>query len=331
MKLVFPSAGMGTRLRPHTLVSSKTLIPVVGRPIIDHIIRPLLPLLSEMIFIVGNQNNSLRKYVFENYDKPVHFVHQPQREGLGHAISLAGEHIKNEPILIVLDDGILGLNPQDILNQSDSLIGVRSVENPSDFGIVELDEGETSVPRAIKCLVEKPRHPRSNLAIAGMYYIKKGRFLVDCLNHLIEKDIRGAMNEFQLTDGLQLMLERGEKIRALEIDWVDCGKIEALLNANRILLDRNDKPTKSIETKNALLIPPVWVGENTNLKDSVIGPYVSIGDYTEIVDSVVKDSIIDTRAKLSSSLVSRSVIGQSAQITGTFSKINIGPYSELKL
>ena len=184
-------------------------------------------------------------------------MHQEKQEGLGYAISQAGPYIDDGPILIVLDDGIFEFDPERVINSPDSLIGVRAVDNPNAFGIVEIDKSSPSSSLSISRLVEKPEVPPTNLAIAGMYYLKNGRLLIDCLDYLIENDLRGAKNEFQLTDGLQLMLERGEKMQAVEIDWIDCGKVDALLYANRTLLARNENQFSVAGTKDVIFIPPV--------------------------------------------------------------------------
>ena len=128
MKLIVPAAGIGTRLRPHTLALPKTLIPIAGKPVIDRLLEPLLPFLSEMIFIVGERSGLLQQHICQSYYKPVHFVHQEKQEGLGHAISQAGPYVDDEPILIVLDDGIFELDPERVINSPDSLIGVRAVD-----------------------------------------------------------------------------------------------------------------------------------------------------------------------------------------------------------
>ena len=130
---------------------------------------------------------------------------------------------------------------------------------------------------------------------------------------LIGNDLRGAKNEFQLTDGLQLMLERGEKMQAVEIDWIDCGKVDALLYANRTLLARNENQFSVAGTKDVIFIPPVWIGKNTNLKNSVIGPYVSVGDGVQITECIIKNSIIDANATLSASVFPDQLLASSQQ------------------
>ena len=127
---------------------------------------------------------------------PVHFVHQEKQEGLGHTISPAGTYVDDEPILIVLDAGIFELDPERVINSPDSLIDVRAVDNPSAFGIVEIDESSPSSSLSISRLVEKPEHPPTNLALAGMYYLKNGRSLIDCLDYLIGNDLRGLTTNF---------------------------------------------------------------------------------------------------------------------------------------
>ena len=126
------------------------------------------------------------------------------------------------------------------------------------------------------------------------------------------------------------MLKRGEKMQAVEIDWMDCGKVEALLNANRTLLARNGNQFSVAGTKDVIFIPPVWIGKNTNLKNSVIGPYVSVGDGVQITECIIKNSIIDANATLSASVFSRSIIGKFAAIIGRFGNFDASTYSTFR-
>ena len=207
MKVIIPTAGSGIRLRPHTFTFPKTLIHVAGRPILDYLLEPLLEFsdLSELIFIIGNKGEQIHEYVETYYNLPTTYLWQNEQKGLGHAISLAKERDNGESILILLGDKIFEFNYQKILQSPYTVIGVKTVENPQGVGIVET-EGEF-----ITRLIEKPEKPPTNLVIEGAYYVQNSGLLFQCLDEIIERDIR-TQHEYQLTDGLQLMLEYGERI-----------------------------------------------------------------------------------------------------------------------
>jgi len=321
MKVIIPVAGMGTRLRPHTYSTPKTLLHVAGKPILAHILEPLtqLPGLSELIFIVGDSGEQIQRYVEANYNVPSVYVRQAERKGLGHAISLAKERADGEPVIITLDDGILEFDCQQLIQRPYTVIGVKAVENPNAFGIVEL-EGEF-----ITRLVEKPDVPPTNLAIAGLYYIKNSNLLFECLDDLIRKDIR-TKGEYQLTDGLQLMLESGEKMQAAEINWLDCGKPEELLATNRYLLTRNCPP---VGAHNAFIVPPVFIADEVSIENAVIGPHVSIGKGCRISNAIIKDSVVHPNAEVHNVLLSGSIVGDAAQIRGQFNTISVGSFSQV--
>ena len=184
MKVIIPTAGSGTRLRPHTFTSPKTLLHVAGRPILDYLLEPLLdlPNLSELIFIVGDKGEQIREYVEAHYNLPTTYLWQDEQQGLGHAISLAKERDNGEPILILLGDKIFECGYQKIVQNPYTVIGVKMGENPQGVGIVET-EGEF-----ITRLIEKPENPPTNLVIEGAYYIQNSELLFQCLDEIIERD-----------------------------------------------------------------------------------------------------------------------------------------------
>jgi glucose-1-phosphate thymidylyltransferase len=321
MKVIIPVAGMGTRLRPHTYATPKTLLHVAGRPILAHILEPLVKLsgISELIFIVGDTGTQIRAYVKANYNVPATYILQAERNGLGHAISLAKERADGAPVIITLDDGILEVDCEKLIQSPYTVIGVKEVENPSAFGIVEMD-GEY-----VARLIEKPEKPPTNLAIAGLYYIKNSNLLFECLDELIRKDIR-TKGEYQLTDGLQLMLEYGEKMKVAAINWLDCGKPDALLETNRYLLTQK---SPHYRRSNALIIPPVFIADDAYIENAVIGPYVSIGKGCRVSDAIIRDSVIHPNAEIQNMLLSGSIIGEAAQIRGRFNCLSIGSMSKV--
>ena len=239
MKVIVPTAGSGTRLRPHTFASPKTLLHVAGRPILDYLLETLD--LSELIFILGDKGEQICEYVDRYYNlprwnreskQPTTYLWQNDPKGLGHAISLAKTCDNGEPLLILLGDKIFECGYQKIVQNPYTVIGVRRVENPQAVGIIEM-KGEF-----ITRLIEKPENPPTNLVIEGLYYIQNSKLLFRCLDEIIEKDIR-TYNEYQLTDGLQLMVEYGELMKVEFIDSLHCGTPSQLLDANRSILKKN--------------------------------------------------------------------------------------------
>ena len=324
MKVIIPTAGSGTRLRPHTFTSPKTLIHVAGRPILDYLLEPLLELsdLSELIFIVGDNGEQIREYVETDYNLPTTYLWQNDQQGLGHAISLAKARDNGEPILILLGDKIFERGYEKILQNPHTVIGVKMVENPQGVGIVETD-GEF-----ITRLIEKPENPPTNLVIEGAYYIQNSGLLFQCLDEIIERDIR-TQEEYQLTDGLQLMLEYGERMRVAFIDSLHCGTSDQLLGANQSILEK--RAAQTYRFPNSAIIPPVFIGEGAVIEGAIIGPHASIGGSTRIVNAIIKDAIIHPNAEVRDALIHRSVVGPDARVRGAFHQLNIGSAAQIDL
>ena len=324
MKVIIPTAGSGTRLRPHTFSSPKTLIHVAGHPILAYLLDPLLELpdLSELIFIVGDKGEQIREYVEAHYNLPTTYLWQNEQQGLGHAISLAKERDNGEPILILLGDKIFERGYEKILQNPYTVIGVKTVENPQGVGIVET-EGEFIIR-----LIEKPENPLTNLVIEGVYYIQNSELLFRCLDEIIERDIR-TKNEYQLTDGLQLMLEYGERMKVTFINSLHCGTPDQLLTANQSILEQ--RAPQSYRFLNSVIIPPVFIGEDAVIEGAIIGPYASIGSGTRVVNAIVKDAIIHPNAEVQDALIHRSVIGPDARVYGSFHQLNIGSAVQIEL
>ena len=324
MKVIIPTAGSGTRLRPHTFTSPKALLHVAGRPILDYLLEPLFELadLSELIFIVGNNGEQIRTYVETCYSLPTTYLWQVEQEGLGHAISLAKDRDNGEPLLILLGDKIFERGYEKILQSPHTVIGVKTVENPQGVGIVET-EGEF-----ITRLIEKPENPPTNLVIEGAYYIQNSELLFHCLDELIERDIR-TQDEYQLTDGLQLMLEYGERMKVEFINSLHCGTPDQLLTANRSIVEK--RAAQIYRFPNSVIIPPVFIGEGAVIEGAIIGPYASIGGGARVVNAIIKDAIIHPNAKLQDVLIHRSIIGPGARVCGSFHQLNIGSSTQIDL
>jgi glucose-1-phosphate thymidylyltransferase len=175
-------------------------------------------------------------------------------------------------------------------------------------------------------LIEKPEHPSSNLAIVGLYWIRQPKMLEACIAELFEQK-KTTKGEYQLTDALQLMLERGEPFRTFAVDgWYDCGKPETLLTTNRHLLE---KLKSSASVDGALINPPVYVAPTAVITKSIIGPFTTVGDGAVVTESIVRNSIIGTDARVTKALLEGSLVGNNASVEGDFQRINIGDSSEI--
>ncbi len=329
MKAIIPVAGMGTRLRPHTHSCPKVLLHVAGKPIVGHILDKLVSLdFDEITFIVGYKGDMIRDYVKSNYRFKTNFIEQEKMLGLGHAISLAKEfHQNDEDVFIVLGDTVFDADLKACFDRDKSAIGVKEVEDPRRFGVVETDSNGN-----VKKLIEKPECPTSNLAIVGLYYLKQPKLLFDCLDELIQNN-KQTKNEYQLTDGLQMMLDKGYEMSVFNIDgWYDCGKKDTVLTTNRELLElgqKNGNIPKIQRYQNSIIIPPVALHSSVKVVNSVIGPYVTISENTVVESSIIRNSVIGEHCAISSLLLDESLIGDNCKIVGDLRSLNIGDSSEI--
>ncbi len=322
IKAIIPVAGIGSRLKPHTYSTPKVLLNVGGKPIISHILDKLLEEgITNATFVIGHLGNMVMDYVKKSYPSiKADFVQQKEMEGLGHAIYTAIPTFDSDEIFIILGDTIFDVNLKDVFKNKRTSLGVQEVEDPRRFGVAVVNNGY------IKKLVEKPQTFVSNLALVGLYYISNSRALVKSLNNLVEKDVR-TKGELQLTDALQMMIESGEKISTFPVEgWYDCGNPETLLSTNRFLLD---KKSISKDFENVVINHPVFIADNAEISNSVIGPYTTIDAGCSISECIIKNSIVGTNAQISRSLLENSIIGNNSLIKGSYKKLNSGDSSEI--
>jgi len=329
MKILIPMAGKGTRLRPHTLHKPKPLLKVAGKTILGHILDRIKGLdFDEVIFITNKDNASIRSYVEKNYDFKASFIIQEVADGSGGAVFLAKDLI-DEDVLIMFCDTIFDTDMSIIKKMhhdkdTDGFIWVKEVEDYQRFGVVLTDE-----KGYMKKIVEKPKDPISKLANVGLYYIKNSKLMFEGLEHLYQKKI-SINKEYYLTDAFQYMIDHGENIKTVHLEgWYDCGKVETLLETNKILLDKGHHVDS--KTKNSVIIKPVFIDKDVMIENSIIGPNVSLASGSKVSNSIIQDSIIDNCAVLDSIKIKDSIIGENAVVNGTFKKINLGDYSELHL
>jgi glucose-1-phosphate thymidylyltransferase len=322
MRAIIPVAGVGSRLRPHTYTLPKVLLNVGGKPIIGHILDRLIENgFDEATIIIGHLGEQIKDYVVSTYRIKVDFVEQTELLGLGHAIYLARHTISRDPILIILGDTIFEVSLADLIATDVSALGVKEVADPRRFGVAELENNY------ITRLVEKPDQPKSNLALVGIYYIKNPHIMVECLRDEIMENHR-TRGEFQLTDALQMMIDRGERMRAFPIEgWFDCGKPETLLETNQYLLD---KKGLAPDLPDVVIRPPVYISPGATVHNSIIGPYATVAEDAVVENAIVRDSIVSQGAQVTNAVLEHSIVGNNAVVRGTYKRVNIGDSSELE-
>ena len=327
MKAVIPVAGIGTRLRPLTYTQPKPLIPVAGKPILGFIIERLQKAgINEFVFVIGYLGEKINDYVKKNHPDIIsYFVHQNDRKGIGHAIWMARDIIKDDPMFIVLGDTIVDVDLSTLINSPVSTLGVKRVDDPTQFGVAELDD-QCNILKVI----EKPEIPRSNMALVGIYKIKESAELF----HILEEDIKNHFNrpsEIHLTDAIEKLIVKGVPFKAVKVEnWYDCGKKDSLLAANGVLLKKFGYASEHIpDFYNTIIVHPVSIAEGCKISNSIIGPYVTIAESVTIDTSIVKDSIIGSFSKLEDVVLHNSVVGSDAIIYGMRQSLNIGDNTEI--
>ncbi len=328
MKAVIPVAGAGTKLRPLTYTQPKPLIPVAGKPIIAFIIEQLTAIgVRDFVFIIGYLGEKIQLFVEQQYpDLQKTFITQSERKGSGHAIWTAREAIKDEDeIFIFFGDTIIDFDFERMVEMPYTCLAVKKVNDPREFGVVEYDN-DNFVSRT----VEKPRIPKSDMAMVGFYKIREVQMLIEGLQQIISKNAQ-TDGEFPLTDALMYMIENGVKMKTIVADnWYDCGKKEVLLQTNAMLLDREGYASHNLPNfDNTIIINPVSIGRNCKISNSIIGPHVTIGDNAKIEFAILQNSIIGNYVSIQETVLKKSVLGNDTAITGIRQSLNIGDNTEI--
>ena len=321
---VIPVAGAGTRLKPHTITTPKALLQVAGKPILGHILDQIAAVKPERVVLVigpGPHGERIRAYGASREDLALSCVVQEEPKGLGHAVAQAKEAVGRAPCLILLGDTIVRADLRDLVTGG-SKVGVKEVEDPRRFGVAEVVGGR------IASLVEKPEHPKSNLALVGLYYLEDSPLLFEALAH-VERTGTRTRGEIQLTDALAEMITRGADLRPFPVEgWYDCGKTDALLETNRALLDVSGN---HVERPGVVIVPPVALDPSADVLHSVIGPHASIGARAHVRRSVVKNSIVNEGATVEDVLLDLSVVGENTIVRGGYQRLNVGDSSEVEV
>ncbi|MGB9720752.1 MAG: sugar phosphate nucleotidyltransferase [bacterium] len=319
MNVIIPVAGEGVRLKPHTHFLPKCLLYVAGKPILAHILDGIKSIKTKHIVIVlGSKSEKIIQFC-KTQPFSFKFVVQNERLGLGHAVYIGSRGLKG-PTLVLLGDTITDFDFRNFTGRTNKL-GVKEVNNPQRFGIIE------TKGKKVVSVVEKPDKPKSNLAIVGVYYFNDVQKIHQAMATVIKKGIK-TKNEFQLTDGLGLLIKKGEIFEIAKIkNWFDCGTPDALIETNQHLLKNN---LYFHRRNSSRIIPPVYIPDSARIMDSIIGPNVSVGEGVTIKNSIIQDSIINNNAFIENAIFYKSIIGQNALVRGSFKKLNVGDFSVIE-
>lgn len=333
MKIIVPMAGMGKRMRPHTLTVPKPLIPVAGKSIVRHLLEDLINVcpekVNEIAYVIGRfgdeVENSLLK-IAETLGAKGSIYYQDEPLGTAHAILCAAPALTGK-VIVAFADTLF--SPEEKLNtHADGVIWVKKIEDPRQFGVVKISE-----QGIITDFVEKPPQFISDLAIIGIYYFKDGENLKKELQFLIDKDIKDK-GEYQLTNAMEHMKTKGLKLIPGRVaEWLDCGNKDATVYTNQRVLETkfaNNQIASNVKNHNSVIIAPCFIGEHVQLNNSIIGPYVSVGADSKINSSIVKNSIIQCNATITNAAIDNSMLGNSVVYQGKFADVSLGDFSTEK-
>ena len=335
MNIVIPMAGMGKRLRPHTLTTPKPLIEVAGKSIVRRLCEDINQVVGEQIeeigFIIGDFGKEVEErllQIAEQLGAKGKIYYQNEPLGTAHAVWCARESLKGKVTVAFADtlfDAGFAMNTEE-----DGIIWTHKVEDPSAFGVVRKNDDGT-----INGFVEKPKEFVSNEAIIGIYYFKSGENLLSELQYLIDNNITKS-GEYQLTDALQNMLDKGLKFKTNDVkEWLDCGNPAATINTNQRVLElksgKEQLVSRDVKSNNSVIIPPVYIGKGVSISNSVIGPYVSIAEGCEINDCRIENTMICKQCFVSKSVIAESMIGNNVNIKSNIQRLSIGDYSVVEL
>jgi glucose-1-phosphate thymidylyltransferase len=330
MKIIVPMAGMGKRMRPHTLTTPKPLIPIAGKSIVQRLVEDIARTsgekVDEVAFIIGRfgkQTEDLLLKIASDLGAKGSIYYQDEAQGTAHAIMCAKDSLDGKLVVAFADTLFKADFKLD--GTQDGIIWVQKVEDPRQFGVVKVDNNNV-----ITDFVEKPEEFVSDLAIIGIYYFRDGANLRKELQYLLDHNIRDK-GEFQLTNALENMKNKGVRFTPGKVEeWLDCGNKDSTVYTNQRVLELSKDDalvSKTHQNTNSVIIQPCYIGENVRLINSVVGPHASIGDNSVIENSVVSNSIVQKGAKISSALLSNSMVGNNAEYEGAMVQLSLGDFS----
>ncbi len=336
MNIIIPMAGMGKRLRPHTLSTPKPLLHIAGKPIVQRLVEDIAKVLDQTIenigFVIGNFGTEVENQLLEiaaSVGAKGHIFYQHQALGTAHAILCAAPLLSGKTMVAYADTLFRADFRLD--HEKEGIIWVSRVENPQQFGVVKLNNDSS-----IEGFYEKPKTFVSDLAIIGIYYFRDGEYLRHELQYLLDQNITTG-GEYGITDGLQNMMKKGTRFHTDSVDaWLDCGNKDAVIDTNRQVLAfaaqdglADELISPNAELDEVIIIEPCFIAPGAIITHSVIGPFVSVGQNAQISQSIIQNSIVNNQAVIQSKMLQNSIIGQYAHVAGRFDELSLGAYNEI--
>lgn len=332
MNIIIPMAGMGKRMRPHTLTTAKPLIPIAGKPVVQRLVEDIIATANEKVeeiaFIIspafGEKVEKMLVDVAASLGAKGVICYQKEALGTAHAILCAADSLKGN-VFVAFADTLFKADFK-IQTEKDAIIWTQKVADPSAFGVVKLDaEGR------ITDFVEKPETFVSDLAIIGVYYFKDGENLKAELQYLVDNDIL-EKGEYQLTTAMENMKNKGLGFYSDQVEeWLDCGNKDATVYTNQRILeikkdtDRLVSPSATFE--NATIIAPCFIGENVRIKNAVVGPHVSLEAGVIIENCLISNSIIQEQTTVKNATLTNSMLGKNVNYSDKAKELSLGDFS----
>ena len=325
MKVIIPLAGKGTRLRPHTHVTPKPMLKVAGKPVMAYVMDDVARLggVEQVVYITGHLKEKVEEFARTTYDIPAVFVEQVIQDGTAGAVALARPYV-DQPVLIVFVDTIFDADLSIVkTTEADGIIWVKEVEDYQRFGVVVTDaQGDMTK------IVEKPSTPISKRANIGLYYIRNWKLLYEGIDHVLTQPKNKG--EYYLTDAFQYMIDKGAKIRVVDVEgWYDAGKLDTLLETNAAMLRRGRARKPATLGAGARVVDPVYIEDGVTITDSTVGPNVSILAGSVVEGSTLRDAVIGADTRILRSALANSLVGDSVRIEGMKGEATIGDHSEV--
>jgi glucose-1-phosphate thymidylyltransferase len=336
MNIIIPMAGMGTRLRPHTLTTPKPLIPVAGSPIAERLVKEIAKVMQQPIdkisFIIkksfGREVEKKLLKIAREIGAKGQIDYQNEALGTAHAIYSA-KNLLDGPVVVAYADTLFK-GSFDLDEQADSIIWVKKVAQPEQFGVVQLND-----KNEIEGFVEKPKTFVSDLAIIGIYYFKNGDVLRKEIEYLFENEITVG-GEYQLTTALENMKQKSYVFKPGTVsDWMDFGNPGVAVQTNTKVLQYDQAEGKQmiapdVELINSEIIEPCYIASNVKIINSSIGPNVSLGADCIIENSHIENALIQNHNRIKNAGLKNAMIGSFVQYDGNFESVSLGDYSVLK-
>lgn len=330
MKIIVPMAGMGKRMRPHTLTTAKPLIPVGGKAIVQHLMEDIIRMcndkVEEIAYVIGRFGTEVEQNLIkiaESLGAKGTIYYQDEPLGTAHAILCAAPSLSGRMVIAFADT--LFRAEFNMPKDCDGVIWVKQIEDPRQFGVVKVTKDDV-----ITDFVEKPKEFISDLAIIGIYYVNDGNNLKSELQYLIDNNIKDK-GEYQLTNALENMKNKGLRLKAGKVDeWLDCGNKDSTVYTNKRVLEikfPGSFVASTVKNNNSVIVHPCYIADEVILENAVVGPHVSIGAKSVIRSSVVKNSIIQTNNVINQAVISNSLVGNFVNYTGKAEDLSLGDYS----